>query len=67
MGLWLSFEVFDFFLNAGVTSATFKSDRKIEFPIQKFTSEFSFRIFVGISLCYIVAVCGFLISLRTFS
>ena len=36
MGLWLSFEVFDFFLKAGVTSVTFKSDGKIEFAIQKF-------------------------------
>ena len=36
MGLQLCFEVFDFFLNAGVTLATFKSDEKIEFSILKF-------------------------------
>ena len=36
MGLQLSLEVLDFFLKAGVTSATFKSDGKIEFSIQKF-------------------------------
>ena len=33
MGMQLCFEVFDFFLNAGVTLATFKSDEKIEFSI----------------------------------
>ena len=37
MGLQLSFEVFDFFLNAGVAWATFQSDKKIEFSVQKFT------------------------------
>ena len=36
MGLQLRFEVFDFFLNAAVTLATFKSDEKIEFSILKF-------------------------------
>ena len=30
MDLHLSLEVFNFFLNVGVTSATFKSDGKIE-------------------------------------
>ena len=58
MGLQLSFKDFDFILNAVVTSANLKSERKIEFSIQKLmflcnyltnVSEFSFRIFIGIS------------------
>ena len=71
MALKLSFEVFDFFWNAGVTLATFKSDGKIELSIQKFIfswkclaniSEFFFRTFIEISFCYIVfAVCSFLL------
>lgn len=36
MGLELSFEVFDFFLNTVVTPASFKSEVKIEFSIQTF-------------------------------
>ena len=35
MGLYLSFETFNFFQNAGAALATFKPDRKIEFSIQK--------------------------------
>ena len=35
MGLQLSFKDFDFILNAVVTSANLKSERKIEFSIQK--------------------------------
>ena len=35
LGLYLSFKVFHFFLDVGVTSATFKSDRNIEVAIQK--------------------------------
>ena len=36
MGLYLSFKVFDFYLNAGVTSASFELEWEIEFSIQKF-------------------------------
>ena len=36
MDVQLSFVVFVFFLNAGVTSGTYTLDWKIEFSIQKF-------------------------------
>ena len=77
MDLLLSFEVFDFFFKAGVTSATFKSDGKIQFSTQKSMflcksltniSEFFFGMFVGVSFCcVVVAVSSSLISSRTSS